>query len=267
MSKCTISGDWGREGTPSQALVADAMAHVASESMGVDLVVSVGDNFYEEGLSDANDPLFARSFSNVYNHSSLQNIPWAAVYGNHDWIKSGTSQLTNNNSSLKQRDSRWNMPAREFTWRVGDDLEFFMYDTSPWVQDYRGGDFFDFRGNVVNDTSADADDWANFEQQQLQWLEQALQASDAKFRVVVGHHPVYSNSESHGDTKELLAVNDVLQRNNIPVYMSGYVQICSPENLCTFQFTCTSILLHFFSSLLAGMTTCIRCCASMASAT
>lgn len=42
------------------------------DDLGIDFVVSVGDNFYETGLKGVDDPAFTTSFTNVYNASSLQ---------------------------------------------------------------------------------------------------------------------------------------------------------------------------------------------------
>jgi len=212
----------GRYGAKSQQLVADAMAEVASETP-VDLVVSVGDNFYESGLSDPSDETFDASFVSVYGHESLQKISWIAVLGNHDYMTNSSAQITGSPGySLHDRDSRWNMPARQFTWRVGDDLNIIMFDSSPWLRGYREDDLYDFKGTVVYNTSIDSSDWDQWEQEQLNFINSSLQNSDATFDIAVSHHPIYSNSKSHGDTEELQRVNDVLKEHDTSLYMSGH---------------------------------------------
>ena len=42
------------------------------EEMDIDFVVSTGDNFYDNGLKDVEDPNFVDSFTNVYTPKSLQ---------------------------------------------------------------------------------------------------------------------------------------------------------------------------------------------------
>lgn len=42
------------------------------EKMNVDFIVSTGDNFYDSGLIDEDDPAFYDSFTNVYTAASLQ---------------------------------------------------------------------------------------------------------------------------------------------------------------------------------------------------
>lgn len=42
------------------------------EKIGLDFVVSTGDNFYDNGLFSEHDPNFEQSFSNIYTAPSLQ---------------------------------------------------------------------------------------------------------------------------------------------------------------------------------------------------
>jgi len=49
-----------------------------------------------------------------------------------------------------------------------------------------------------------------------------LEKSLARWKIVVGHHPVYSNGR-HGDTPELVsAIPDVLHRQKVDFYISGH---------------------------------------------
>jgi hypothetical protein len=45
------------------------------EELGIDFVMSTGDNFYETGLTGVDDQAFEQSFTNVYRAKSLQK-PW-----------------------------------------------------------------------------------------------------------------------------------------------------------------------------------------------
>lgn len=42
------------------------------EELDIDFVVSTGDNFYDNGLTEEDDPNFLESFTNVYTAKSLQ---------------------------------------------------------------------------------------------------------------------------------------------------------------------------------------------------
>lgn len=45
--------------------------------LGIDFVISTGDNFYKDGLTGVNDSAFAESFTKIYTARSLQK-PWYA---------------------------------------------------------------------------------------------------------------------------------------------------------------------------------------------
>lgn len=56
---------------------------------------------------------------------------------------------------------------------------------------------------------------------QLDWLDEALAASTRPWRIVCGHHPVYS-SGIHGSTARLLdELQPVLARHDVDLYLSG----------------------------------------------
>ena len=48
---------------------------LVGEKLDIDFVISTGDNFYEDGLRDVEDPAFEDSFTNIYTSQSL-NKKW-----------------------------------------------------------------------------------------------------------------------------------------------------------------------------------------------
>src|ERR1700761_852858 len=64
-------GDWGREGQDHQRDVAQRMAESVHE-LNVPFVISVGDNFYESGVTGIDDPQWRKSFEDIYDQPSLQ---------------------------------------------------------------------------------------------------------------------------------------------------------------------------------------------------
>ena len=54
------------------------MGRVGHE-LGIDFVISVGDNFYQTGLKSPQDPKFGNSFSKVYTAQSLQTQWFAGM--------------------------------------------------------------------------------------------------------------------------------------------------------------------------------------------
>jgi len=202
-----VVGDWGRKGRDHQRDVAAQMAQVAGWRRGR-FVISAGDNFYEEGVTSTEDPHWQTSFENVYAASPLQ-VPWYCILGNHDYHGRPQAQL-----DYAERHPRWRMPARYYT--VAEDLaegqavRFYFIDTSPLITEYRDQPKMatEIRGQ---DSEA-----------QLRWLDQTLEHSDEAWKIVVGHHPVYSGGE-HGTQAELVErLLPLLRKHNVPVYVNGH---------------------------------------------
>jgi acid phosphatase len=202
-----ILGDWGRRGRPDQALVAKQMA-AACKQAKARFVISVGDNFYENGVADLLDPHWQQSFENVYSAESLQ-VPWYVILGNHDYHGNSEAQL-----QYGTRDGRWIMPARYYTkvfpLDATTNAEFFFIDTSPMISEYK-----------------DMPIMASVHQQnvgaQLEWLDQALVDSKAQWKLVFGHHPIYSAGAGHGDQQDMINfILPILRKHSVPAYFAGH---------------------------------------------
>jgi tartrate-resistant acid phosphatase type 5 len=104
------------------------------------------------------------------------------------------------------------MPGR-FYWQDkrlsdGTAAHFFFLDTTPIVAE---------KSLIGRFCPSDYDDL------QIQWLEQALAASNAHWKIVVGHHPVFSGGERHGSTPELMrVVQPLLDRYSVKAYLNGH---------------------------------------------
>ena len=201
-----IFGDWGRNGEKDQRDVAAQMA-VAAQAMDAKFIISVGDNFYEDGVKSVNDPQWQTSFENVYAAPSLQ-IPWHVALGNHDYHGNCDAQIDYGKTS-----SRWNLPARHYTRteKIDDNnvVEFFYLDTTPM----KAGD--DLAVPLLHLHSQDTG-------KQLAWFEAALAASTAPWKIVVGHHPIYSGGD-HGDTPYLIKhVLPLLEKYKVQAWFNGH---------------------------------------------
>ncbi|KAI5436576.1 Purple acid phosphatase 7 [Lathyrus oleraceus] len=73
------------------------MGRVADE-LNIDLVVSTGDNFYDDGLTWINDPAFQYSFSDIYTVDSLQK-QW---YNGFTWNVCGVLSLQTRSGMVLQ---------------------------------------------------------------------------------------------------------------------------------------------------------------------
>jgi acid phosphatase len=202
-----IIGDWGRRGRPDQKAVAGQMGLACAQAKA-SFVISVGDNFYDDGVYGTNDPHWNQSFEHVYAAKSLQ-VPWYVALGNHDYRGSVEAQL-----DYGKTHPRWIMPARYYRQVYAVDastkMECFYLDTSPMISEYLSDDAM--RAVRAQDVPL-----------QLAWLDQALGDSTAPWKVVIGHHPIYSAGLGHGSQKDLIAsLLPLLRKHRVPAYFCGH---------------------------------------------
>jgi acid phosphatase len=200
-----LIGDWGRAGAEKQREVGVQMG-LKAEALQSRFVVSVGDNFYEDGVTSLTDPQWKDSFEAIYAAPSLQT-PWDVILGNHDYIGSVSAQL-----GYGQISPRWRMPARywqrEELLPDGTKVAFFYIDTSPFLKAYRGTKV------RIDDQNTAA---------QITWLDAALGASQAKWKIVIGHHPIHTVSGGKREGVDLIAqVKPVLLRHGVKIYINGH---------------------------------------------
>jgi len=209
-----VIGDWGRNGEFNQQEVANQMG-VTGNVFEPEFVISTGDNFYCCGVASVNDPQWMASYENIYKAHSL-NIPWYVVLGNHDY--KGNPQAEIDYTKVSQR---WKMPARYYTF-VQEGIRFVFLDTSPFVKKYQK-EAQNYADLGLQDTN-----------RQLQWLDSVLVNSKEEWKIVSGHHPIYSTGNKHGNTKELIElVKPILEKNNVQVYFAGHehdLQYQKPTN-------------------------------------
>ena len=195
-----VVGDWGRQGTNHQRDVAVQMGKSAA-ALGSRCVVSVGDNFYEDGVASTADPQWHSSFEEIYTAPSLQ-IPWYVALGNHDYRGSPQAQV-----EYTHKSARWRMPDRYFRISAvgigAPHLDLFFIDTSPLVHKYRE----DVEGIIAaNVASQDI-------RAQTRWLDRELGLSMASWKLVIGHHTLRSGGSKHGETPEVIELIEPLLKS------------------------------------------------------
>jgi tartrate-resistant acid phosphatase type 5 len=205
-----VVGDWGRDGASHQRDVATQMGRAAAQ-IDARFVVSVGDNFYDNGVQSTTDPQWRTSFEDVYVAQSLQK-PWYVTLGNHDYHGSPQAQI-----DYAATSDRWRMPTRYYKVSGAEfgapEADLFVIDTSPIVQRYRSGLHSALAQNVQ---SQDVDT-------QLAWLDAELGRSQAQWKLVFGHHTIFSGGSAHGNTPELVAqVKPLLERHGVQTYVNGH---------------------------------------------
>ncbi|XP_073126724.1 purple acid phosphatase 3-like [Henckelia pumila] len=204
-----VVGDWGRGGLFNQSRVAKQMG-VIGKKQDIDFIVSTGDNFYDSGLISENDPLFRRSFTNIYKAKSLQK-PWYTVLGNHDYLGNTKVQVS---GKLRKFDSRWNC-KRNFVVETGM-VDMFFIDTTPFVDAY------------FENPKKKNFDWKDIlpRERYLSTVEQhldlGLSKSRAPWKIVVGHHTIRSIGH-HGDTQEIIDhILPILEAHKVDMYINGH---------------------------------------------
>lgn len=203
-----VIGDWGRGGWFRQDDVAASMAG-ACDRIECRFIVSTGDNFYIDGVVSISDPKWENSFEDVYTHESLQ-IPWYISLGNHDYLGDVQAQIDYSGVS-----DRWVMPARYFSVDVPiDDTTsaiLVILDTVELVE-----------MNKVSSEFIGKAEWDP--EKQLAWIDSTLAATPADWRLVFGHHPVYSASARHSDSPVLRErLTPILEERKVNAYVAGHV--------------------------------------------
>lgn len=205
-----VVGDWGRDGAQHQRDVAVQMGRTAA-ALRSRFVLSVGDNFYENGVQSTGDAQWRTSFEEIYTDPALM-VPWQVVLGNHDYRGNPRAQIDYTATS-----KRWRMPSRYRVVRSDESgipgLDLFVIDTSPLVHKYRDKVESTIAHNVASQDVA----------AQLAWLDRELGESRARWKVVTGHHTIRSGGSGHGETPELVAqIKPLLEKHGVQAYINGH---------------------------------------------
>lgn len=224
-----VLGDFGRAGEYYQKEVAQQLGNAAL-MLDSEFIVSVGDNFYPNGVASVYDEHWKASFNDVYTHPALY-IDWYVALGNHDHRGSIQAQIDYSNISR-----RWNMPATYyshiFELKDGKKLLLVVMDTNPFIPSYQNNDL---KYPALKDQDAEL---------QKQWLIETLDTDDKAitWKVVVGHHPLYSggkrkNSKHTMDFEKQFA--NVFDTYKVDAYICGHehdLQVIRPKGRYTTQF-------------------------------
>ena len=203
-------GDWGRNGADHQLAVAQQMGKWA-DLYANDFIISTGDNFYPSGVVSEHDPLWHYSFENIYTAFSLQ-WDWYPILGNHDYKSDPDAQVRYSTISR-----RWKMPSRyyskTFVLKDGKKVLMAFIDTNPMIPEFYANS--EYGPHVAGQQP----------EKQLAWLDQLLTNSDAYWKIVVGHHPLYT-AGPRTNNYDTLAVRKVLEtifeKRGVDIYLSGH---------------------------------------------
>ncbi|MGD2120579.1 MAG: metallophosphoesterase [Gemmatimonadota bacterium] len=187
-------GDWGT-GEEGQRALAEVMAATHAESPP-DFTLTLGDNFYPDGVLGPDDPMWESHFESVYTGPFWENMHFQAVLGNHDHHGNSDAQI-----EYSEISSRWDMPARYYSVEKeipgGGSVLFLALDTEPIAKQTPGSE------------------------EQREWADSVLRRTSAHWVVVGGHHPVATGGwhKPEGTVKSTLLP---LLGARVDVYLSGH---------------------------------------------
>lgn len=201
-----VLGDWGRNGHFYQKQVAKWM-DIASYQLDAEFIATTGDNFYDNGVASISDPYWRSSFEEVYHQPHLF-VDWHPVLGNHDYRGNWQAQIDYSDVSR-----RWEMPSQYYakTAVLGAESALVLFiDTSPLNPDYANESKYFNAYKQGSET-------------QLAWIEDQLASSEAKWKIVIGHHPLYSSGKRYGKTDAIRSVLEpLLEKYDVDAYIAGH---------------------------------------------
>ncbi len=169
-------------GDKAQFQVARTMKTYCAHAL-CQFVLGLGDNFYPSGVTSTTDPKWETHFQKPYGPLGLNFYP---VLGNHDYQGNSSAEI-----EYAKVGKHWQMPANYFDFTKGK-IQFFAIDTN------------------------------HLDDHQLLWLSHELKGSQAKWKIVYGHHPIHSYGY-HGNTPELVEkLLPILTQGNVDFYLSGH---------------------------------------------
>ncbi len=139
-------------GTQSQRDVAAAIVALG-RAEPFGLGITFGDNFYPTGMTGTDDPRWKDWWEALYGPLGITFYP---SLGNHEWYSDDGAA-----AELAYKSATWRFPAPYYTFTAGP-VQFFAIDTTE------------------------------ISEAEVLWLDQAIAASTARWKVVYGHHPIFA---------------------------------------------------------------------------
>lgn len=205
-----VANDLGRNGYYDQKPIAELMGKMAGE-VGPEFVVAAGDVHHFEGVRSVNDPLWMTNYELIYSHPDLM-IDWFPVLGNHEYRGSTQAVLDYTNMSR-----RWNMKSRYYTQTYttddGQSIRLVYLDTAPLIDKYR------------NDSLSYPDAYKQDMNRELAWTDSVLTVSTEKWKIVIGHHPIYAETPKSADERSDMQarLDPILRKHNVDMYICGHI--------------------------------------------
>ena len=204
-----IASDLGRNGYYQQKPIGELMGEVA-KTIGPEGVIAAGDIHHFMGVASVNDPLWMTNYEQIYVHPELM-IPWMPICGNHEYR--GNTQAVLDYANISRR---WQMPAKYYSQvyeKKGTTLRLIWLDTTPLIHRYR------------SDSATYPDVQQEDMQKQMVWLDSILTVTREQWVVVIGHHPLYAETNKPVDEQTDLrhSIGEILKKHHVDMYVCGHI--------------------------------------------
>lgn len=199
--------------------VADTMTKYAI-SHNTKFQIALGDNFYFNGVKNAQDQRFKNTYEDVFKSEPLMDTPWFFILGNHDHYGNASAQIT-----YMETSKRWIFPRFNYTMTISGSqpgqtfIKFLFIDTILMCGNTQhdkdaGQPQFSSHQDLINSR----DYFEAFEKE----LKHVTETENIDYLIVGGHFPVWSIAE-HGSTKCLVEkLRPLLHKYNVSAYLSGH---------------------------------------------
>lgn len=152
-----------------------------------DTVLLAGDNIYTNGEFSKIKEVFAIPYQDLLN----RGVKFYACLGNHD--------VRSDNGTQQVAYPQFNMQGKRYYTHGKGDVQFFVTETNE----------------IVNVNSPDR-------AKQLAWLDRSLSASKAKWKIVYGHHPIYSAGVYDNNPVMQRDVAPILVKHKVKLWLNGH---------------------------------------------
>ncbi len=152
-------------------------------------VLLAGDNIYTNGEFAKIKEAFAIPYKDLLD----RGVKFYACLGNHD--------VRSENGDREVAYPQFNMQGKRYYTHGNDDVKFFVLETN----------------SIADPSSPDR-------QTQLAWLDRELTTSKAKWNIVYGHHPIYSDGQYSGayDSTMRADVAPILKKHKVKLWINGH---------------------------------------------
>ncbi|MGH9767846.1 MAG: metallophosphoesterase [Blastocatellia bacterium] len=178
----------GDTGTGDEAQLAVARQMIRQrEKIPFEFVIMLGDNIYEKG----EEKYIKSHFEEPYKDLLAAGVKFYASLGNHDIVRGLEFQTNYPN---------FNMGGQRY----------YNFTKGPSESDENLLEFFALDSNLMSS-------------EQLKWLDEKLNASKARWKIMFSHHPIYSSARMHSPYRKLRAQLEPLYiKHGVNAVFSGH---------------------------------------------